>query len=82
MVVALGVVIGVLGAVLLAMASYGLVMGSAGGLFGERFERCSACGRLGMTQGGLRHPDGCPHPVARASHSVDEVRHAVHLPSH
>jgi hypothetical protein len=48
-------VIGLVGATTLAM-----MVGFIGGVAGEPFERCTHCGRYGLTVRGLRHEAGCP----------------------
>lgn len=79
MIVTVEVLCGVVVAGLLAFASYGTLMGVVGGYFGERFERCPDCGRLGMTQDGERHAHGCPHAVSQLSHAVEGVLHGAHV---
>lgn len=55
-VAALAVLVGLLG----AFAVYGLVIGILGAVSGERFARCSRCGRFGLTVDERRHSEGCP----------------------
>jgi hypothetical protein len=79
MVLSMEVVAGVLVAVLLVFTTYAMAAGIEGALFGERFARCTRCGRLGMTLGGQRHPRECPPSLLdRATRLV----HGVHLSFH
>lgn len=63
------VVASVLVAVMVFFAAWALLVGMIGVISGERLERCPRCGRLGFTDHGERHPQGCPAPV-------------LHLPGH
>jgi hypothetical protein len=61
MAVFLEVLVTVLVVVFLGVATLALALGLAGGLTGELFERCSNCGRYGLTVDGVRHEGGeCP----------------------
>ncbi len=47
-------------AVMLLFAAWAIALGVIGAVSGERTERCLRCGRIGLTDHGERHPDGCP----------------------
>ena len=75
------IVIGLVGAALLAFSVYGTFIGLGAWIEGERLERCRSCKRFGLTTGGDRHPEGCPPRVperlSRAWHTggILHVRH-------
>jgi hypothetical protein len=72
MLVLLIVVLFVLGGLLLAFDTFALGVGVTG-IFGGGLRRCPTCGRLGMSQAGVVHGDGCP--AQRVRHAADGTRH-------
>lgn len=71
MLVLLIVVIFVLGGLLLAFDTFAIGIGVTG-IFGGGLRRCRNCGRMGLSQAGAVHRDGCP--VHRVRHAAGEVR--------
>ena len=56
----LEILVFVTAAALMAVVELLAIAGLLGVLANERIERCGRCGRAGLTEGGERHPHGCP----------------------
>ena len=70
------VLLGLLAAVTVLFTTWALLVGAVGALSDERFERCPHCGRLGFTENGVRHPNGCPLTIFHLSaHHVPGAGH-------
>lgn len=81
MLAGIGTALGVLSGGLLLFAAWALLVGTIGMLSKERLERCPRCHRLGLTEHGRRHPNGCPphlvhlHAIAPDGHGRPGHRH-------
>jgi hypothetical protein len=74
----------ILGGTLMAVTTWAAVVGGIGALSGARFERCPRCGRHGLSQRGVLHPDRCPPQrySERLAHRWHGWPHGLHPRHH